>query len=190
MKRVLVIVDVSNLYYSVSNKFKGQRLDYAKLADHARQYGEIYRAIAYGSAIGDQADKFKAVLRKFGFEPKYKEPKIFGENTADEYRKANWDVGMAMDIVKCAPAVDVVLLCSGDGDFAPCLEWIESQGKIAAVIGCGVSYELKNVCHYWTEIGEEHLDTYSSARRMDVRSNLSSDAPESVSGAGDPTDRT
>ncbi len=170
MKRVLVIVDISNLYYSIGAKFEGRRLDIAKLAEYARGYGEIHRAIAYGSAIGDQADKFKVVLRKFGFEPKYKEPKIIGD-----MRKADWDVGMAMDIVKCAASVDVVVLCTGDGDLAPCLQWLESQGKITAVIGCGISYELKNVCHYWSEITEGYLDINSATRNLDVRSGVSGD---------------
>jgi uncharacterized LabA/DUF88 family protein len=173
MKRVLIIVDVSNLYYSVNARFNGQRLDYAKLAEEARNYGEIYRAIAYGAAIGDEADKFKGVLRKFGFEPKYKEPKIFAD-----VRKADWDVGMAMDIVKYADSVDVVVLCTGDGDLAPCLEWLENRGKITVVIGCGISFELINVCHYWKEISEEYLDTYSATRKLDVRSGIPSDATE------------
>jgi uncharacterized LabA/DUF88 family protein len=185
MKRVLVIVDVSNLYYSIKSRFNGQRLDYAKLAEYAQGYGEIYRAIAYGSAIGDQADKFKVMLRKFGFEPKFKEPKVFADT-----HKADWDVGMAMDIVKCIQSVDIVVLCTADGDLAPCLEWVESQGKITAVFGCGISYELKQVCHYWTEIMEDHLDTYSATRSMDVRAGVTGDDSEQEFAGDSQADRT
>ena len=177
MKRVLVVVDASNLYYSVKARFNGGKVNYEALYQEASRFGEVYRAIAYGAAIGNEADKFKTVLRKCGFEPKYKEPKVYPGITPDrEFRKADWDVGMAMDIVKCADSVDVVVLCTGDGDLAPCLDWLESRGKICVVIGCGISRDLRSSCHEWVEITERHLDLYSPTRDLDVRPIVSGDA--------------
>ena len=39
-------------------------------------------------------------------------------------KKADWDVGIAVDAIKLADKVDAVVLASGDGDFAPLLEYL------------------------------------------------------------------
>lgn len=177
MKRVLMVVDVSNLYFSVMNQFHGRKLDYTKLLNCAIDYGEIYRAIAYGAAKGSEADRFKTALRAIGFELKYKEPKVYQTDVpGQEFRKADWDVGIVIDVVRMLPHVDVVVFCTADGDFAPCVEWVNSQGKIAIVIGCSVSRDLRNLAHETIEISNDMLD---SARTVDVRSDGLSDAVRS-----------
>jgi uncharacterized LabA/DUF88 family protein len=43
-------------------------------------------------------------------------------------------VGIAMDVMRIAPKVDVIVLVSGDGDFMDLLEHVKSLGCRAEVI--------------------------------------------------------
>lgn len=76
-ERVLVSVDVSNLYYCANKKFR-KKVDYSKyMAIALGNAGTLYRAFAYGAQFGNQAEGFLNCLRSFGYEPKYKQPKEF-----------------------------------------------------------------------------------------------------------------
>ena len=39
-------------------------------------------------------------------------------------KKADWDVGMAVDAIRTANSLDVVILVTGDGDFVPLVEYL------------------------------------------------------------------
>ena len=50
-------------------------------------------------------------------------------------KKADWDVGIAVDAIKLAEKVDAIILCSGDGDFYPLLEYVKGvKGCLAEVM--------------------------------------------------------
>ena len=44
----------------------------------------------------------------------------------DGSKKGDWDVGIAMDAVRMARNLDVIILVSGDGDYIPLIEYIQS----------------------------------------------------------------
>lgn len=158
-KKMLVVADVSNLYYCIAKKYGKARLDYQKYLDVAARYGDIYRAIAYGAQIGDQARGFIDYLRHRGFVTKYKEPRIYRvPDSEKEYRKADWDVGIAIDVVKILPLVDIIALGSADSDMIPLVEWVQSQGKQVVTIACNIAYDLKQASDEWYEIGTELLE--------------------------------
>lgn len=157
-RRILLVADVSNLYYCINSRFNGARLDYRRLYDAAQTQGEIFRAIAYGAEMEGAASKFKTVLQGIGFEINYKEPKIYMNDGGRQTRKADWDVGIAMDIVKILDSVDLVILGTADGDMTPCAEFIKSRGKLVHVFGCGISRELREACHRWVEVDESYLE--------------------------------
>lgn len=154
-----MIVDVSNLYYTVKKRFgDSARLNYERFLSRLQGLTDIQRAIAYGSDMNHAASGFKAVLHRLGFETKYKAPKIFGQEDGKETRKADWDVGMAMDVVRNLDRFDLVILLTADGDLAPCVEYIKEQGKKCWVFGCGISRELKTACDQWYEIVKEDVE--------------------------------
>lgn len=166
MKRVFISVDVSNLYYSAQAKFNGAKVDYCKLFKFAESFGSVDRAIAYGAAMGTEADSFKKALVRCGFQPKYKEPKTYTQPDGTEYRKADWDVGIAIDAVRLVDSYDVLILCSADGDMTPCVEFLQWRGKTVIVVGCGISYELRTKADDFLEIPDDFLNsTESSALR-------------------------
>lgn len=160
MKRVCAFVDVSNIYYCLGKKFENQRLDYAKYLKTIKDLGALHFANAYGAQIDNEAERFIHLLEQLGYTPKYKSPKSYS-NTVDASkfrRKADWDVGIAIDIVKTIARMDVLVLGTADGDLAPAVEWARDQGVEVLVFACGISRELKNVASRWVEITEEYLN--------------------------------
>ena len=62
---------------------------------------------------------------------------------AGGHQKGDWDVGIAMDIIKQMNKLDVVVLCSGDGDFVPLLEYLQMTGQLTETIAFGRSCSSK-----------------------------------------------
>ena len=66
--------------------------------------------------------KFFEALSQQGFEVKMKDLQIF----AGGAKKADWDVGIAMDAIKIASKVDVIVIVSGDGDYLPLMSYLQN----------------------------------------------------------------
>jgi uncharacterized LabA/DUF88 family protein len=126
-----IYVDISNLYFTGFHHRKMQ-VDYRKLYNYCKDYGDIKEAHAYGGAIGDQADGFKKVLTDIGFTPHYKEPKTF----ASGKMKCDWDVGMTVDIMKSN--LDGYIICSADTDFEPLVNFLREKDKYVLVMGINI----------------------------------------------------
>lgn len=155
-------MDISNLYYCVRKQYgDSKRLDYERFVAHVMQEVNVRKAIAYGAEMNHAASGFKAVLRRLGFETKYKQPKVYANpEPGRETRKADWDVGMAMDVVRLAKDFDIIIFGTADGDLAPCIEYVREQfpDKECWVMACGISRELKAIAHRWWEIGKEDVE--------------------------------
>ena len=156
-KRIGIFADVSNLYYCIGKKFHGKKLDYEKYYAFLADFGEISQAIAYGAQMKDEAANFIHALKKIGFTPKYKCPKTWGKGETFN-RKADWDVGMAMDMVNLIERLDMIILGTADGDLAPAVEWAIQKGVQVIVVGCGISRDLKNCATRYIEIPESLLE--------------------------------
>lgn len=113
MKRVVVFVDVQNIYYT-TKQFHHCHFDYNAFWAAATSNREVVKAIAYAIDRGDEKQKqFQNILRGIGFEVKLK-PFI---QRRDGSTKGDWDVGITIDVMEYAKKSDVVVLASGDGDF-------------------------------------------------------------------------
>ena len=77
---------------------------------------------------GEETPFFEA-LKNLGIETKEKELMEY----ASGLKKADWDVGIAVDAIKMLDMVDVVVLVSGDGDFIPLVEYMKNHGRIVEV---------------------------------------------------------
>lgn len=138
-QRVAVFVDVQNLYYSARNIYNS-RINFNAVLDAAVGGRRLIRAIAYVvKADMPEEQSFFEALEKAGFEVKAKELQTF----AGGHQKGDWDVGIAMDIIKQMNKVDVVVLASGDGDFAPLLEYLQMTGQLTETIAFGKSTSAK-----------------------------------------------
>lgn len=75
-----------------------------------------------------------------------------------DIRKADWDVGLAIDVVRIVDRVDQVVIGSADGDLAPLVEWVKEQGCRCIVFACNISRELRDVADEVIEIDEALLE--------------------------------
>ena len=121
-QRVGVLVDIQNLYYSARVLFQ-QKVNFKNILTDATAGRKLVRAIAYGiKTVEGQEEKFFDALEKQGFEVKTKDLQIF----AGGQKKGDWDVGIAVDAIKMSKTLDAVVLISGDGDYIPVVEYIQS----------------------------------------------------------------
>jgi len=89
-------------------------------------YKRQLKATAYTTNRGDEKQKqFQNILRAIGFEVKLK-PFI---QRSDGSEKGDWDVGITIDALEYSEEADVVVLVSGDGDFALLVDKIRSDHK-------------------------------------------------------------
>ncbi|MFT5219665.1 MAG: uncharacterized LabA/DUF88 family protein [Planctomycetota bacterium] len=113
MEKVLVLVDVQNIYYTTRQAYQ-RNFDYNRFWALLNQKRKVVKAIAYAIDRGDEKQRqFQNILRAIGFEVKLK-PFI---QRSDGSAKGDWDVGITLDAVEYAPLADVVVIASGDGDF-------------------------------------------------------------------------
>lgn len=138
-QRIGVFVDVQNLYYSARNIYNA-RINFNEILNAAVGDRKLIRAIAYVvKADMPEEQNFFDALEKAGFEVKTKDLQTF----AGGAQKGDWDVGIAMDIIKMMNKLDVVVLASGDGDFAPLLEYLQMTGQLTETIAFGKSTSIK-----------------------------------------------
>ncbi|WP_136246917.1 LabA-like NYN domain-containing protein [Halomonas borealis] len=123
MQTVLILLDVQNLYYT-SRQAHRRNVDYNALWARATDGRRVTRAIAYAIDRGDEKQRqFQNILRAIGFEVRLK-PFI---QRADGSAKGDWDVGITLDAVDHVAEADVVVLASGDGDFAPLVDRLRDR---------------------------------------------------------------
>jgi uncharacterized LabA/DUF88 family protein len=155
-QRVAVFVDVQNLYYSARNIYNA-RINFNEILKEAVGNRRLIRAMAYVvKADMPEEQSFFDALEKAGFEVKAKDLQTF----AGGHQKGDWDVGIAMDIIKQMNKVDVIVLASGDGDFAPLLEYLQMTGQLTETIAFGKSTSGKI-----KELTDNFIDLDENPRR-------------------------
>ncbi len=129
-QRVAVFVDIQNMYYSAKNLYK-KKVNFGEILRIAIGDRKLVRAIAYViKADVEQEGNFFEAIHKQGYEVKAKDLQVFLGGA----KKGDWDVGIAMDVMRIAPKVDVIVLVSGDGDFKDLFEHVKSLGCRAEMI--------------------------------------------------------
>ncbi|MYD59683.1 MAG: NYN domain-containing protein [Gemmatimonadetes bacterium] len=127
--RVGIFVDVQNIFYAA--KPFNARLDFEKLLELSVGKRRLIRAIAYvvQSPDVDQSN-FISMLQQKSYEVKRKDLRQRSDGSA----KGDWDMGMAIDIMRFVDKLDVVVLVSGDGDFVPLVDLVKTLGPRVEVI--------------------------------------------------------
>ncbi|OGZ97302.1 MAG: hypothetical protein A3I44_00760 [Candidatus Sungbacteria bacterium RIFCSPLOWO2_02_FULL_51_17] len=152
-QRVAVFMDVQNMYHSAKNLFHA-RVNFKEILKAAVAGRQLIRAIAYviKTESGEEKNFFEA-LTSMGVETKVKDLQIFAGGT----KKADWDVGMAIDAIFLAEKVDAIVLVTGDGDFVPLVEYLKGGRAQAEVIAFGrsASQRLKEAADDFIDLGED-----------------------------------
>jgi len=138
-QRVAVFIDTQNLYHSARNLYQS-RVNFAAVIKEAVAGRQLIRAVAYviTTESGEEKNFFEA-LEKMGIETKTKDLQIFFGGA----KKADWDVGLAVDAIRFASKVDAVVIISGDGDFIPLVEYLKHLGTQVEGISFGKSTSSK-----------------------------------------------
>ena len=165
-QRVAILIDTQNLYHSGKNIYKS-KVNFGAVVKAALGNRKLIRALSYvvNTESGEENAFFDA-LEKVGIEIKTKDLQIFYGGA----KKADWDVGIAVDAIKLANKVDAIVLVTGDGDFIPLVEYIKSQGCQVEVItfGRSASSKLREVVDDFIDMDEnpsEFLIGYKTRKR-------------------------
>lgn len=134
-QRVGVFVDVQNMYHTAKHLYSAN-VDFSKVLAVAVAGRKLIRAFAYvvRSQTIEEETFFEALYNQ-GFELKTKDLQVFLGGA----KKGDWDVGIAMDIMRLTSKLDVIVLVSGDGDFTELLKHAKSLGCRAEVMAFGKS---------------------------------------------------
>jgi uncharacterized LabA/DUF88 family protein len=129
-KNVAVFVDVANLYYSA----RGLEVDvdYVALLKAATNGRDLNRAYAYSGLDPENENqrKFIDFLFKNGYKVVHKDIRKFGDGRV----KANLDIELVVDLFRLAKRMDIAVIVSGDGDFAPAIRALQDEGVRCEVI--------------------------------------------------------
>lgn len=163
-QRVAVFIDTQNLYHSARNLYNA-KVNFGAIMDAVVGKRTLIRALAYviTTEAGDETQFFEA-LTKLGIETKTKDLQIFYGGA----KKADWDVGLAVDAIRLAPKVDTIVLATGDGDFVPLVNFLKEHfGVQVEVISFGKSSssKLREACEDFIDMCD-HPEKYILGYRV------------------------
>lgn len=181
-QRVAILIDTQNLYHSAKNLYRS-KVNFGNVVKSALGKRKLVRALSYvvNTEGGEERGFFEA-LEKIGIEIKTKDLQVFYGGA----KKADWDVGLAVDAIKLAHKVDSIVIATGDGDFVPLVEYIKSQGCQVEVISFGrsSSQKLRESVDDFIDMDEnpkEYLIGYrASTRRKNTKSSNSKSEVKTV----------
>jgi uncharacterized LabA/DUF88 family protein len=170
-QRVGVFIDTQNLYHSAKNLYHA-RVNFGNVLGDAVAGRKLIRARAYMvTTESGEESAFLDALTKMGIEPKTKDLQIFFGGA----KKADWDVGLAVDAITAAPKLDTIILFTGDGDFVPLVEYLKvhagCQVEVAS-FGRSSSGKLKEATDHFLDLDSDprrYLLDYRMPRKGSAR---------------------
>ena len=170
-QRVGVFIDTQNLYHSAKNIYK-TRVNFGAMLKEAVAGRQLIRARAYvvTTESGEEKGFFEA-LTKLGIEARTKDLQVFFGGA----KKADWDVGLAVDAITMAPKLDTVILATGDGHFVPLVEYLQRHGGCQVEVisfGKSASGRLKEAADDFIDMDtdpKKYLINYRPVRRNSGR---------------------
>jgi len=149
-KNVAVFVDVANIFYAA--KAAGVDIDYVTLLKSATAGRDLVRAYAYTGLDPDNENQrnFHDFLRRSNYKVVSKDIRKYGDGKI----KANLDIELVVDLMKTARNLDIAIVVSGDGDFAPAIRAVQEQGVRVEVVSFrgNTSSDLLAVADQFTDI--------------------------------------
>ncbi|HEY4476630.1 MAG TPA: NYN domain-containing protein [Candidatus Paceibacterota bacterium] len=178
-QRVGVFIDTQNLYHCAKNLYHA-RVNFGAIMKDAVAGRTLVRAMAYvvTTESGEEKNFFEA-LGKIGIDIITKDLQVFGGGA----KKADWDVGLAIDAVKLAPRLDAVIIVSGDGDFCPLVEYLKIRnGNQVEIISFGksTSGKLRDMADDFLDLSEnprKYLLGYGGSGRRNSETTSSNNNP-------------
>jgi uncharacterized LabA/DUF88 family protein len=149
-QRVGIFIDTQNIYHSAKNLHHA-KANFGAILKEVLDGRVLIRAMAYVvTTESGEENAFFGALEKAGIEIRSKPLQVFLGGA----KKADWDVGLAIDAVTMAPKIDSVILLSGDGDYVPLVEYLQkTHGCQVEVVAFGKSSSARLI-----EAADDFLD--------------------------------
>jgi uncharacterized LabA/DUF88 family protein len=161
-KNVAVFVDVANIFYAA--KAAGVDIDYVTLLKASSAGRDLVRAYAYTGLDPENENQrnFHDFLRRHGYKVVSKDIRKYGDGKV----KANLDIELVVDMMKTARNLDIAIVVSGDGDFAPAIRAVQEMGVRVEVVSFrgNTSSDLIDVADIFTDITQIAKVEKGSAR--------------------------
>jgi uncharacterized LabA/DUF88 family protein len=171
------------LYHSAKNIYRA-RVHFGNVLKDSIAGRRLVRARAYAvtTESGEEKGFFEA-LAKLGVEMRTKDLQIFSGGA----KKADWDVGLAVDAIIASPKLDTVILLTGDGDFVPLVTYLQTHGGCQVEVvsfGRSSSLKLKEAADDFLDLDQDprrYLINYRAARGRSAGGRQAETNDESVS---------
>lgn len=160
-QRVGVFIDVANMYHSAKNLY-GARINFNEILKTVVAERLLIRAIAYVvKSHSAEEESFFEALDKSGFEMKSKDLQVF----AGGAKKADWDVGLAIDAIALADRLDSIIIVSGDGDYVPLVNYLKiNKGCMVEVAAFAQNSSAKLI-----EAADDFIDLSANPKRFLIK---------------------
>jgi len=155
-QRVAIFMDTQNLYHSAKSNYRAN-VNYEELIRVAVNGRKLVRAFAYVIRSEENTEeKFFGALTDIGIETRVKDLQVFHTGA----KKGDWDVGIAVDMIRLTEKVDVVVLCSGDGDFLEVVRYCQSRGVRVELMAFEktTNNKIMEEVDYFTDLGDRDSD--------------------------------
>lgn len=142
--RTALIVDVTNLYFEINQKYHNRRLRILDYTQMIEQQGHLLTfKIAYSRQSPSSAQNFAHLLNCHGFETH------FGQNP--------WSIAMALRAAQILPHVDAFVLGSAEPEMLRLLKYARELGKITRCFAVNIPEGFDQFCQC-NEVPESLLD--------------------------------
>jgi len=149
-RNVAIFVDIANVFYAA--KAAGVDIDYVTLLKTLTANRDLVRAYAYTGLDPDNENQkaFHNFLARNNYKVVSKDVRKYGDGRF----KANLDIELVVDLVRLAPKLDIAVVISGDGDFAPAIRAVQDMGVRVEVVSfrANTSSDLVEVADQFIEI--------------------------------------
>lgn len=140
-------IDAANLIYGT--KYENWKIDFAKLIKYLRERYQVDKVFYYAGieTSNEQQKKFFEKLRQFGYLLRLKPVKLYTRDDGSVTKKANCDVDMTFDMMRFFDQYHKAIILTGDGDFAPIIEYLVAEKQSIKIIANGsrTAKELKQI---------------------------------------------
>ena len=161
-ERIGLFIDGSNLYAAA--RALGFDIDYKKLLEMFSQTGRLVRAYYYTALVEDQDYSPIRPLVDWldynGYTMVTKPTKEYTDASGRRKIKGDMDIELAIDVMEMAPALDHIILFSGDGDFRRLVDAVQRKGLRVSVVSTVrtqpsmVADELRRQADHFIELQE------------------------------------
>jgi uncharacterized LabA/DUF88 family protein len=166
-QRVGVFIDTQNLYHSAKNLYHA-RVHFGNVLTDSVSDRRLIRARAYlVTTESGEETAFLDALTNMGIESKTKDLQVFYGGA----KKADWDVGLAVDAITASEKLDTIILFTGDGDFVPLVDYLKIHAGCQVEVvsfGRSTSGKLKEVADHFLDLDEDprrYLINYRPQRK-------------------------